>query len=137
MKKKLFFVIIIGVLVVSGLILLDKSKKTREISDASINSFESCVAIGYPILETYPEQCKTPDGRTFVRELSNEEVSPADRCVLSEGNWLEEFNECEYIGEDWCVENGGVFSDCESACRHDTEAENCTLQCVPVCHFGN
>ncbi len=31
-----------------------------------INSFAQCAAAGYPILQSYPEQCKTPDGRTFT-----------------------------------------------------------------------
>lgn len=33
---------------------------------AAITSFEDCARAGYPILETYPEQCKTPDGKTFT-----------------------------------------------------------------------
>lgn len=32
----------------------------------SVNSYAECVAAGYPILEIYPEQCRTPDGRTFT-----------------------------------------------------------------------
>jgi hypothetical protein len=36
-------------------------------TDASINSFEECAAAGYPILESYPEQCRTKDGRNFTR----------------------------------------------------------------------
>jgi len=39
---------------------------------ASINSFEEC-ARHYPVMESYPEQCNTPDGKHFVRELSEEE----------------------------------------------------------------
>lgn len=35
-----------------------------------ISSFEECVAAGYPIMESYPEQCMTPDGRTFTRRLA-------------------------------------------------------------------
>ncbi|MCA9397288.1 hypothetical protein KC573_00515 [candidate division WWE3 bacterium] len=38
--------------------------------DMLIASFEDCVAAGYPILESYPEQCNTPDGRHFVRQIS-------------------------------------------------------------------
>ncbi len=37
-----------------------------------INSFEDCIAAGYPRLESYPEQCKTPDGRTFVQEVGTQ-----------------------------------------------------------------
>ncbi len=35
-----------------------------------ITNYEECVDAGYPVLESYPEQCKTPDGKTFVRVLS-------------------------------------------------------------------
>ena len=33
---------------------------------AVITSFDECVRAGYPVLESYPLQCSTPDGRTFV-----------------------------------------------------------------------
>ena len=35
-----------------------------------IDSFETCAA-RYPILESYPEQCNTPDGKHFVRNVGN------------------------------------------------------------------
>jgi hypothetical protein len=38
-----------------------------------ILTYEDCVAAGYPILETFPEQCKTDTGISFTRELSEEE----------------------------------------------------------------
>lgn len=34
-----------------------------------IDSFEDCANAGYPIAESYPEQCFTPDGRGFTRQL--------------------------------------------------------------------
>jgi hypothetical protein len=34
-----------------------------------IRNFEECAAAGYPVMESYPEQCRTPDGRLFVRVL--------------------------------------------------------------------
>ena len=34
-----------------------------------IRTFEDCAAAGYPIAESYPEQCRTPDGRLFVRTV--------------------------------------------------------------------
>jgi hypothetical protein len=35
-----------------------------------IDSFDECAAAGYPIAESYPEQCFTPDGRSFTRPIS-------------------------------------------------------------------
>ncbi len=33
-----------------------------------INSFEECVSKGYSVLESFPRQCKTPDGRVFTEK---------------------------------------------------------------------
>ncbi|MBN2517462.1 MAG: hypothetical protein JXB14_01315 [Candidatus Altiarchaeota archaeon] len=41
-----------------------------------VNSFGECVAAGYPVMESYPRQCRTPDGRTFIEEVAICE----DRC---------------------------------------------------------
>ena len=38
--------------------------------DDGIDNFEECAAAGYPIAESYPEQCFTPDGRSFTRVIS-------------------------------------------------------------------
>lgn len=37
-----------------------------------ITSFDECVAMGYSVLESYPAQCKTPDGKSFVQDTGNE-----------------------------------------------------------------
>ena len=37
-----------------------------------INNFEECVSAGYPVLESYPRQCKTPDGKSFTEDIGNE-----------------------------------------------------------------
>jgi hypothetical protein len=41
----------------------------------SINSFAECAAAGYPIAESYPEQCFTPDGRGFTKEYPDNGVA--------------------------------------------------------------
>lgn len=57
---------------------LNKKQKSSE-----INSFEDCAKL-YPVMESYPEQCKTPDGKHFTRELSEEEkrkLSPTSYTI--------------------------------------------------------
>ncbi len=117
-----------------------------------INSFEDCVEAGFPVMESYPEQCS--DGKnTFTKQYTNltdtngssnnsdinENKTPnytvESYCVENDGEWLEEFNECIFISEQVCTAGGGVFSECESACRNDPDAEICTMQCVQVCDF--
>lgn len=34
-------------------------------ANRNIDSFEECAAAGYPVAESYPEQCITPSGETF------------------------------------------------------------------------
>ncbi len=58
-------------------------------------------------------------------------------CQEAGGKWLGEFSECEYIGEEFCDQIGGTFFSCESACRHDDDADICTMQCVPVCKISS
>lgn len=42
----------------------DKIKPAADIED-----FIACVSAGYPVQESYPPRCSTPDGRTFVQAV--------------------------------------------------------------------
>lgn len=59
--------LLVVLIIVAGL-LLALSQTAKEQRILSINSFEECKAAGYPIMESYPEQCRTPDGRLFINE---------------------------------------------------------------------
>ena len=41
------------------------SAARKILSSDSVHSFKECVAAGYPVLESFPRQCKTPDGKNF------------------------------------------------------------------------
>ena len=56
------------VLIIIAALLLSLSANTERQRVASITNFDECAAAGYPIMESYPEQCRVPDGRTFVNE---------------------------------------------------------------------
>lgn len=49
-----------------------------------ITNFDECVVAGYPIFESYPRQCKTPDGKTFV-EIIGEILEKEQFCIDSGG----------------------------------------------------
>ncbi len=38
-------------------------------SGSEITSFEECAEAGYAVMESYPRQCRTPDGQLFVEEI--------------------------------------------------------------------
>ena len=39
-----------------------------EPSPNKIDSFQECADAGYPIMESYPEQCAVPGGKTYTKE---------------------------------------------------------------------
>jgi len=42
------------------------ANQARQQDAEGITTFEGCAKAGYPILESYPRQCSTPDGRSFT-----------------------------------------------------------------------
>ncbi len=49
--------------------------QAKQAKVGEIDSFEACAAAGYPVMESYPEQCLTPDGRNFVRDISKPDTN--------------------------------------------------------------
>lgn len=41
--------------------------RTQKVAD-----FNECAVAGYPVAESYPRQCRTPDGETFREDIGNE-----------------------------------------------------------------
>ncbi len=58
---------------------------TEKPSQKTITSFEECADAGYPVMESHPRQCKTPDGKVFV-----EEIEPEESNREKAENWIEE-----------------------------------------------
>lgn len=97
----------------------DKDAETKD----EILSFEECVKAGNPILESYPEQCKTSDGKTFVNtnQIDNSDDSSFD------GSEQDEFygsstnsdctvdSDCKALGCNMEI-CGGVSEDIASVC---------------------
>ena len=50
--------------------------------DDVIDSFDDCVDAGYPVMESYPEQCMTDDGTVFVNDEDDDDVSDDREKVL-------------------------------------------------------
>jgi hypothetical protein len=67
MKKIIYLSIII--LIVLFLILVFQKPEEPTVT---ASNFEECVTQGYPVLESYPRQCRTPDDKTFVEDIGNE-----------------------------------------------------------------
>lgn len=68
MKKNTKLIAVFVVLLIAGIVVW-KYQQTSKVQ--SINTFEECAQAGYPIMESYPEQCKTPDGRNFTKQVAS------------------------------------------------------------------
>ena len=64
LNTRTLVVVAIVLVVIVGLIMAVLPSTPQ----AEITSFQECADAGYPIMESFPEQCRTPDGRTFVNE---------------------------------------------------------------------
>lgn len=97
--------IIFGLIGVIAILLLVLIPKKDEQVNPEVKDFHTCADAGYPIMESFPAQCRTPDGRTFVEDINeNAEVvvtSPERGALVSspltvtgkaKGNWFFEDN---------------------------------------------
>lgn len=94
MKKiALVLVVVIAALVIAffalnSYIYSEKQGDPTDIASTtpeSVLSFEDCAAAGYPVMESYPRQCRTPDGRTYAEEIPAQATymnASADRIVV-------------------------------------------------------
>jgi DhnA family fructose-bisphosphate aldolase class Ia len=70
---KSYIVIAIGIIIIVILVVVvaivagvfDSRKNLQNIS-----SFYECAEAGFPIMESYPRQCRTSDGKTFTEDLN-------------------------------------------------------------------
>ena len=80
-----------------------------------IGSFGECAAAGYPVMESYPRQCRVPGGPTFVETIPAEMT--AQSCQNARGHWNE----------------------CSSRCRLDNTGKPdvvCPALCEALCECG-
>jgi hypothetical protein len=68
MKKRALLVLLLFTFVI---IVGCKGDSVGDVGEVvnGITNFEECVAAGNPILESYPRQCRTMDGKQFVEEI--------------------------------------------------------------------
>lgn len=116
----------------------------KEVS-SRILSFEECAAAGYPIMESYPEQCMTPSGEVFVR-IIDEDFS--ENPLIEEGENFE--NESMENGEggnlnkknnnsgsdDKGLENQNNNGQSEKKEAGEEEAVMCTME-AKLCSDGS
>lgn len=66
MKKIIFIGLAIFLIVIAALVF-DIGRR----DDTEPINFKECALKGYPILESFPRQCRTPDGKVFAEKTDN------------------------------------------------------------------
>ena len=117
----------ISLILIISLIVLFSLAVLLFVKDKSIviNNFEDCVNAGYPLMESYPMRCKTPDGRTFTDEICS--ISTGESLTLSEAKEIARFGECgdEFKESYVCNSNTGTWW-----IDLDIVKEGCSPACV-------
>lgn len=65
--KKITFIVLIIILIIVASLIFDIGRR----DDTKPLNFKECALKGYPILESFPRQCRTPDGKFFVEKFEN------------------------------------------------------------------
>lgn len=82
LMKSVGLLTIAAILVVIAFALYQVSPNLRPVAPGPvISNFEECAATGNPIMESYPAQCRTEDGRLFVQEID----TPPGGGIVSNG----------------------------------------------------
>lgn len=72
MNKSLILLIILIITGGAFGLWYKNSKKSIIFTPTSqIKSFDDCITAGYPVAESYPRQCSTPDGKSFSENIGN------------------------------------------------------------------
>ena len=136
-----YAILILLVLAGASLVLRLLGGSTAEPSE--ITSFEQCTAAGYPVMESYPRQCKTPDGETFVSQtdlfdsLINVSCTKDEDCALV--NHDRGFGCCysgaceriDYSQDSWVAVNADWFAEQQARICPPTEACGTAPACNP------
>lgn len=118
-------------------------------NDEEVTDFNSCVDAGYPVMESYPRQCRGSDGKTYTEniegnvgdscEQDSDCILPADyairsicpyeaRCVEGSCQVICPWDENDSEGEQKDKVEGATY------CTEDQRnAEICTMEYRPVC----
>lgn len=110
MLKNLLIILLIGLIAAVAIYVVFMSGMLEQRSEplegaasttpAAIMSFEACAAAGYPLMESHPRRCATPDGRVFA-----EEITVAPTYVNADADMIEVFtpNPGGVVGKEFLV----------------------------------
>ena len=105
-------------------------------SVGKVNDFEQCAKLGFPVMESYPRQCKA-DSKTFVEEINANISNNSASIVISpdckiagcsgqlcvDKNAEDVITTCEYRPEYGCYKNARCEKQTDGQCSWTQTAE--------------
>jgi len=131
MSRVKLITIILVIIILIGAGYFVSQFKEREVK---VNSFEECIK-HYPVMETYPPKCKTPDGKTFtegscqssegdILTISNaEEIARNSEC----GEKLTDSHQCNENTGTWWIDLNIQKEGCNPACVVDVVSREASI----------
>lgn len=118
------------VLAIVALVLIKVAPRVTVVPNQAITNFEECAAAGNPVMESYPRQCRAPDGQLFVEEIpgptSNDDLGlQANGCAVAgcSGQLCVSADEagdiittCEYRAEYACFKEASCEPQADGQC---------------------
>lgn len=84
--KIIGLLLLAGALGIVGMIVYSMAPKmSASVPQPVITNFEECAAAGNPIMESYPEQCRTADGRLFVNDVPDQTFPAQGEGISANG----------------------------------------------------
>ena len=84
MKTVLIAIVLLAAIIGFGYAMFS-NRVAQAPGEEVIASFKNCVAAGNPVMESYPRQCRTPDGKNFVEDISSPNDSDKDLGLQANG----------------------------------------------------
>ena len=111
-QKIMWTTVVVIVIAVLGYWLYETNKRSADNAPSFVTNFDECAEAGYAVMESYPRQCRTPDGTLYVEEGVEPGPVVRDGCYVggcSNTICSDEpgaISTCEYRPEYSCYQNG-------------------------------
>jgi hypothetical protein len=110
MNQKIIIIIVLvglAMLALGGFIGFSLGLSQGKVTN--INSYEECVAAGYPVQESYPERCSVPGGNSYTNPDASPLVSLEGRAICLEHRGGGQFHTLE-CAAGFRAENGKTYT---------------------------
>jgi len=99
MKSKQLLSVVFSLIMFTGVTAGSAAFAQSDDLDDIIEDFEDCVEAGYPVMDSFPEQCMTDDGQVFTNTEDDDDLDETDDDIYETDDYdLDEY--CEMTDDE-------------------------------------